>query len=235
MFDFINGEVLLFDKEENWSSFDVIAYIKPAILDYEKKKRGIKQKIKIGHAGTLDPLATGLLVVCTGKKTKQIEQIQGLRKVYTGSFYLGATTPSYDKELPENNHYPIDHITEDLILITAKQFIGKQLQVPPIYSAINVGGKRSYELARQNIELQLSPKPIEIYRFEIVKIELPYVFFEIECSKGTYIRAIARDFGKALNSGAYLYSLRRTKIGDYEVKDALTVRQFVNVLKNINV
>lgn len=123
MFDFISGEILLFDKEENWSSFDVIGYIKPAILDFEEKKRGIQQKIKIGHAGTLDPLATGLLVVCTGKKTKQIDQIQSLRKIYTGSFYLGATTPSYDRELPVNNQYPIDHITEDLILNTAQQFI----------------------------------------------------------------------------------------------------------------
>jgi len=235
MFDFISGEILLFDKEENWSSFDVIAYIKPAVLDFEEKKRGIRQKIKIGHAGTLDPLATGLLVVCTGKKTKQIDQIQRLRKIYTGSFYLGATTPSYDRELPVNNQYPIDHITEDLILNTAQQFIGKQMQVPPVYSAISVGGKRSYELARQNIELELSPKLIEIYRFEIIKIELPYVYFEIECSKGTYIRAIARDFGKALNSGSYLNALRRTKIGDYDVKDALTVRQFVDILKKAKV
>lgn len=242
MFNFIEGEIVLIDKELQWTSFDVIKYLQPAIREFEQKRTGIKQKVKVGHTGTLDPLATGLLVICTGKKTKEVQNIQALPKVYTGSFYIGATTPSYDSELPIDRTYDIDHITENLLLSTVQQFLGKQFQVPPLHSAININGKRSYELARKldgltaitENEMALPPKLIEIYRFEITKIELPLVYFEIECSKGTYIRSIARDFGFALKSGAYLNSLRREKVGDYSVADALKIKDFVHILKSTN-
>ncbi|GIV28352.1 MAG: tRNA pseudouridine synthase B [Bacteroidia bacterium] len=233
MFNFIEGEILLIDKELNWSSFDVVNYLKPAIHDFTKKHFNQKTKIKIGHAGTLDPLATGLLIICTGKKTKIIQEIQNLRKTYTGAFFIGATTPSFDKELPIDNTFPTKHINEQLILKTAKSFIGEQLQIPPEYSAVNIAGKRAYELARLNQPVEIAPKPITIYRFDITKIEGQLVYFEIECSKGTYIRSIARDFGKALNSGAYLDNLRRTKIGDYTIENAIKIKQFVHLLKNI--
>jgi len=231
MFDFTMGEILLIDKELNWTSFDVVNFLRPAIWSYEEKKSGVKNKIKIGHAGTLDPLATGLLIICTGKKTKEIDTIQKLPKTYTGTFYLGATTPTFDREMPVDKEYPISHISKELILSTAQSMIGQQLQTPPIFSAVNVNGVRAYQLARKNMEVVLKPKPIEIYRFEIKNINLPLVDFEIECSKGTYIRAIARDFGKKLNSGAYLYSLRRTKIGNYSVENALPVKKFLEILK----
>jgi len=233
MFDFANGEILLIDKELNWSSFDVVNFLRPAIWNYEEKKSGFKNKIKVGHAGTLDPLATGLLIVCTGKKTKEINTIQQLPKTYTGTFYIGATTPSFDRELKVDKEYPTSHITEELILSTAKSMIGPQLQTPPIYSAVSINGVRAYQLARNNIEVVLSPKKIEIYRFEIKNINFPLVDFEIDCSKGTYIRAIARDFGIKLNSGAYLHSLRRTKIGNYSVDNALPVKKFLDMLKKL--
>jgi tRNA pseudouridine55 synthase len=233
MFDFANGEILLIDKELNWSSFDVVNFLRPAIWNYEEKKSGFKNKIKVGHAGTLDPLATGLLIVCTGKKTKEINTIQQLPKTYTGTFYIGATTPSFDRELKVDKEYPTSHITEELILSTAKSMIGPQLQTPPIYSAVSINGVRAYQLARNNIEVVLSPKKIEIYRFEIKNINFPLVDFEIDCSKGTYIRAIARDFGIKLNSGAYLHSLRRTKIGNYSVDNALPVKKLLDILKQL--
>jgi tRNA pseudouridine55 synthase len=233
MFNFSEGEILLIDKELNWTSFDVVNFLKPAIWSYEEKKTGVRNKIKIGHAGTLDPLATGLLIVCTGKKTKEINTIQQLPKTYTGTFYIGATTPSFDRELKVDKEYPTSHITEELILSTAKSMIGPQLQTPPIYSAVSINGVRAYQLARNNIEVVLSPKKIEIYRFEIKNINFPLVDFEIDCSKGTYIRAIARDFGIKLNSGAYLHSLRRTKIGNYSVDNALPVKKFLDILKKL--
>jgi tRNA pseudouridine55 synthase len=233
MFDFANGEILLIDKELNWSSFDVVNFLRPAIWNYEEKKSGLKNKIKVGHAGTLDPLATGLLIVFTGKKTKEINTIQQLPKTYTGTFYIGATTPSFDRELKVDKEYPTSHITEELILSTAKSMIGPQLQTPPIYSAVSINGVRAYQLARNNIEVVLRPKQIEIYRFEIKNINFPLVDFEIDCSKGTYIRAIARDFGIKLNSGAYLHSLRRTKIGNYSVDNALPVKKFLDMLKKL--
>jgi tRNA pseudouridine55 synthase len=233
MFNFSEGEILLIDKELNWTSFDVVNFLKPAIWSYEEKKTGVRNKIKIGHAGTLDPLATGLLIVCTGKKTKEINTIQQLPKTYTGTFYIGATTPSFDRELKVDKEYPTSHITEELILSTAKSMIGPQLQTPPIYSAVSINGVRAYQLARNNVEVVLSPKPIEIYSFEIKNINFPLVDFEVECSKGTYIRAIARDFGIKLNSGAYLHSLRRTKIGNYSVDNALPVKKFLDMLKKL--
>jgi tRNA pseudouridine55 synthase len=233
MFNFSEGEILLIDKELNWTSFDVVNFLKPAIWSYEEKKTGVRNKIKIGHAGTLDPLATGLLIICTGKKTKEIDAIQQLPKTYTGTFYIGATTPSFDREEEVDKEYPTSHISEELILSTAKSMIGQQLQTPPVHSAVNINGKRSYQLARKNIEVVLNPKPIEIYRFEIKNINFPLVDFEVECSKGTYIRAIARDFGIKLNSGAYLHSLRRTNIGNYSVDNALPVKKFLDMLKKL--
>lgn len=231
MFNFFEGEIILIDKELNWTSFDVVNYIKPAIWSFEEAKYGVRNKIKIGHAGTLDPLATGLLIICTGKKTKQINTIQEFPKTYTGTFFIGATTPSFDREYPVDTTFDISSITEQKILDTSKKFIGIQMQVPPLHSAVNVNGKRAYQLARKNIEVPLKPKPIEIYRFEIKNIQLPFVEFEVECSKGTYIRTLAKDFGLALNAGAYLENLRRTKIGAYDVQNALPVRVFLDWLK----
>lgn len=234
MYNFTEGEIILIDKPLEWSSFDVVKYIKPAIIDYEEYRTGIRNKnIKIGHAGTLDPLATGLLIICTGKKTKEIQTIQSLPKTYTGAFFIGATTPSFDKETPVHHIYPTEHIKQQDIFHTAKSFIGTQLQTPPIYSAININGKRAYDLARKNkpIPSPITAKPIEIYQFNITKINFPLIYFEIECSKGTYIRSIAKDFGEKLNSGAYLHELKREKIGHYQINQAHQVKNFVDTLK----
>ncbi len=231
MFDFTQGEVILIDKPLEWTSYDVIKYIKPAVWTFEEKKIGIRHKIKIGHAGTLDPLATGLLVICTGKKTKSIDTIQQQSKTYTGTFRLGATTPSFDRETDIDEEFSIQHITDEMILNTAKQFIGVQMQVPPIHSAVNINGKRAYQLARKNIEVELAAKPIEIYTFEITQINLPHIQFMVKCSKGTYIRSLARDFGRSMNSGAYLYNLRRETQGDFNVQNAMQIKEFVHLLK----
>ena len=215
-YNFIDGEVLLIDKPLGWTSFDVV----------RKIRNKIKVK-KVGHAGTLDPLATGLLVVCTGKKTKTIESIQVTEKEYTGTITLGNTTESYDLEKEFNGEYAIDHITEKLIFDSTQEFLGDIEQIPPIHSAIKVDGQRVYKKARKGELVELKPRPVTIYEFEIVKIEMPNVHFRIRCSKGTYIRSIAHDFGKALNSGAHLSSLRRTKVGDYDVKKALSIDDFI--------
>lgn len=215
-YNFVDGEVLLIDKPLGWTSFDVV----------RKIRNKIKVK-KVGHAGTLDPLATGLLVVCTGKKTKTIESIQATEKEYTGTITLGNTTESYDLEKEFNGEYAIDHITEKLIFDSTQEFLGDIEQIPPIHSAIKVDGQRVYKKARKGELVELKPRPVTIYEFEIVKIEMPNVHFRIRCSKGTYIRSIAHDFGKALNSGAHLSSLRRTKVGDYDVKKALSIDDFI--------
>ncbi len=211
---FEEGQVLLIDKPYGWTSFQVVNKLKWKIRHTYKLA-----KLKIGHAGTLDPLATGLLIVCTGKFTKRIEEFQAQEKEYTGTFVLGATTPCYDMEKPVDREFPTDHISENSILETAKSFVGEQLQVPPIFSAVKIEGKRAYDYARQSQEVELKAKPIVIREFEITRIEMPYVDFRIVCSKGTYIRSIARDFGEALQSGAYLSALRRTRIGNFWVKD----------------
>jgi len=222
-YDFYTGEVLLVDKPLGWTSFQAVNKIKHAIKNHPSfLVDGIKVKPKVGHAGTLDPLATGLLIVCTGKKTKSINDFMGLEKEYTGAFYIGATTPCYDLEKPVDKTYSIEHITNEMIYGTAKKFLGPQEQVPPIFSAVMVNGKRAYTLARAGEEVELRAKPIEIKEFEITKIEFPEIKFRIVCSKGTYIRSIARDFGLALNSGAHLIELRRTRIGSWLIKDALT-------------
>lgn len=210
--DFIEGQVILIDKPLEWTSFQVVNKLRGHI----RKKFNIK-KIKVGHAGTLDPLASGLLIICTGKFTKKIEEYQGQIKEYTGEITLGATTPSYDLETEVNAVFPLDHITEELIHATAKQFVGEIEQKPPIFSAIKKEGKRLYELARKGIITNIKSRKITISTFEITKIDLPKVNFKVVCSKGTYIRSLAYDFGLALNSGAHLSELRRTKIGDFIV------------------
>ena len=221
MIDIENGCLLLIDKPYTWTSFQVVKKIRY----YIRHKYSIK-KIKVGHAGTLDPLATGLLLVCVGKYTKKIEEYQSQEKEYEGVFTLGATTPSYDLEKPIDKTYPIDHIEEEDILRVAKGFIGEQEQIPPIFSAVRVGGKRAYNIAREDKKVELKPRTISIDEFEITRVELPEVGFRIVCSKGTYIRSIARDFGKALGSGAYLSELIRTRIGEFKLEDAYSIDEF---------
>jgi tRNA pseudouridine55 synthase len=227
IYDFYKGEALLIDKPYGWSSFQAVNKIKYAIKQHPSLLvEGIKVKPKVGHAGTLDPLATGLLIVCTGKKTKSINEFMGMEKEYTGTFFLGATTPCYDMEKPVDKHFPIEHITEKDLHEAAKNFLGIQQQVPPLFSAVMINGKRAYEMARAGEEAEIKPREIEIREFELTDIQLPQVNFRIVCSKGTYIRSIARDFGLALNSGAYLAALRRTRIGDFRVQDAVTPQVF---------
>lgn len=218
---------MLIDKPYTWSSFQAVNKIKHAIKQHPSLiHNGIKSKPKVGHAGTLDPLATGLLIVCTGKKTKTINDLMGQEKEYTGTFCLGATTPCYDLEKPIDQHFPINHITVLNIQQIAQTFIGKQEQVPPIFSAVFVNGVRAYELARKGEDVELKSREIEIKEFEILNIQMPLVDFRIVCSKGTYIRSIARDFGLALGSGAHLTKLCRTRIGNFHLENAVTPQQF---------
>lgn len=221
--DFQNGQVLLIDKPLQWTSFQAVNKMKWVL----KSKLNLK-KIKIGHAGTLDPLATGLLLVCTGKFTKRITELQGQAKEYTGTFYMGATTPSYDLETEIDHTFPTSHITDALIHETIPQFLGEIDQKPPIFSAIKKEGVRLYEHARAGETVEIAARKTTIHEFEITRIALPEVDFRVVCSKGTYIRSLAFDFGKALNSGAHLIALRRTKIGDYDVKNAMDVMAFVD-------
>jgi tRNA pseudouridine55 synthase len=220
--DYQNGQILLIDKPLNWSSFQAVNKIKYALIN----KVGLPKKFKIGHAGTLDPLASGLLIICTGKFTKTISELQGQAKEYKGTFFIGATTPSYDLETEIDNNFPISHIDESLIHETVKQFLGEIDQKPPIYSAIKKDGVRLYEHARAGEVIEIASRKTTIHEFEITRIALPEIDFRVVCSKGTYIRSLAFDFGKALNSGAYLTALRRTKIGDYHVENAVDVIQF---------
>jgi tRNA pseudouridine55 synthase len=230
--DYRSGELLLINKPYTWSSFQAVNKLKHALKKHPSLLLDDKfVHLKIGHAGTLDPLATGLLIICTGKKTKEISSFQDLPKEYTGTFFIGATTPCYDKEKEVDETFPTEHITKELVYETAKSFIGKQEQVPPMFSAVKVDGKRLYKLARIGEEIELKARPIEILEFEITRCELPLVDFRIACTKGTYIRSIARDFGLALDSGAYLTNLRRTSIGDMEIKDALDVQEFLRLLQ----
>lgn len=229
--NFYSGEILLIDKPYTWSSFQAVNKLKHAIKHHPSfLVDGVKIKPKIGHAGTLDPLATGLLIVCTGKKTKTINELMGMEKEYTGTFFLGATTPCYDLEKPVDHTYPTQHITEEAVLKTAESFVGFQQQVPPLFSAIMVEGKRAYELARAGVETELKSREIDLKEFEITAVRFPEVDFRIVCSKGTYIRSIARDFGLALHSGAHLTKLCRTRIGIFELKDAVTPQEFADRL-----
>ena len=219
--EFKSGQILLIDKPLTWSSFQAVNKVRWVI----RKAFDIK-KIKVGHAGTLDPLATGLLVICTGKFTKRLSEFQGQIKEYTGEITLGGTTPSYDLESEVTETFPTDHITEEQIHETTKQFIGDIQQMPPIFSALKKDGKRLYEYARNNEEVIITPRQVNISVFEITKIDLPKVEFRVVCSKGTYIRSLAFDFGKAVQSGGHLSKLRRTKIGEFNADDAICPIEF---------
>lgn len=225
--DFLNGQVILIDKPLHWTSFQAVNKLR-----WEIRQAFNIKKIKVGHAGTLDPLATGLLVICTGKMTKQIDTFQGQIKEYIGTIVLGSTTPSYDLETEINATFPTEHITTDLIHETTKQFIGDIEQYPPVFSAIKKDGKRLYEFARAGEAVEVKPRTINIAEFEITNISDNTVNFRVVCSKGTYIRSLAHDFGKALKSGAHLSVLRRTRIGDFKVENALSPEAFIKTLKN---
>jgi len=224
--DILNGQVLLIDKPLTWSSFQAVNKLKYTL----KNRLGLPKKFKIGHAGTLDPLATGLLIVCTGKLTKSITEIQAQTKEYTGTIHVGATTPSYDLETEIDATFPTTHITETLIHETVKQFLGEIDQKPPVFSAIKKDGKRLYEHARAGEEVEIASRKTTIYEFEITRISLPEIDFRVSCSKGTYIRSLAYDFGIALQSGGHLTALRRTKIGNYSVENGLTPEQFEKLI-----
>ncbi|MBT2557380.1 tRNA pseudouridine(55) synthase TruB [Hymenobacter sp. ISL-91] len=213
-FDFEAGEVLLVDKPLTWSSFDVVRKVKNTL-----------RIRKIGHAGTLDPLATGLLILCTGKKTKQIDLIQAQQKEYTGTFRLGQTTPSFDLETPVDQERPYAHLTEAAIRAAVAQFVGEITQTPPVFSAVKVNGERAYEVARRGEEAVIKSKQVTVVGFELTRIALPEIDFRISCSKGTYIRSLARDLGEALHCGAHLTKLVRTRIGEYRLENALTMPQ----------
>lgn len=217
---YLEGQVLLLDKPLHWTSFDVV-----------KKVRGSIQIKKVGHAGTLDPLATGLLIVCTGKSTKSIQHLMIKEKTYTASFTLGATTPTFDLESTPENFKSVDAITQEELETTVASFLGDQMQKPPVYSAIKKSGTSAYELARRGEEVELEPRHIHIFSFKILAVEMPVVHVEIQCSTGTYIRSIAHDFGQKLGCGAYLSALRRTSIGDYHVDDAVSVDAFLDDLE----
>ena len=220
--DFQTGEMILIDKELNWTSFDVVSKLRNSI----KKKLNIK-KIKVGHAGTLDPLATGLLIICTGKMTKRINEFSGLNKTYVGKMTIGSTTPSYDLETKPNVYYSTEHINKNLIIETAKKFVGKIDQKPPVFSAVKKDGVRLYKLARKGVKVEVEKREIIIHDFLISSINFPEVEFSLTCSKGTYIRSLAHDFGKELGSGAHLSELRRTSIGDYSVDNSLKLMEFI--------
>ncbi len=221
VYDFINGEILLFDKPYGWTSFDLVNKVRSFLCRELKIK-----KLKVGHAGTLDPLATGLMVICTGKATKQVERLQSGDKEYLATLRLGATTPSFDLETEEDGHYPTDHITHDRIQIVLQQFTGTLQQLPPAFSAVKINGIRAYEHARKGTDPVLQEKKVVIHAIELVSFEMPGLVLKISCSKGTYVRALARDIGTALESGAYLTALRRTRSGDFYVEKAFTFETF---------
>ena len=225
--DFQEGQVLIFYKPYHWTSFDLVRKIKIIL------RKRLNQKIKIGHAGTLDPLATGLIILCTGKATKQISGLQDLNKEYIATIELGKTTPSFDLETEVDKKYKLEHITKNLFESVLTTFTGETDQVPPVYSAKKHKGKRAYEFARRGIEIELKPDRINIYELELLEFNLPLVKLRILCSKGTYIRALARDIGKALDSGAYLKTLERTRIGNYCINDAFTIDDFEKDISSI--
>jgi len=221
-FDFETGEILLVNKPLSWTSFDVV-----------KKVRNILRIKKIGHAGTLDPLAEGLLILCTGKYTKKIEEIQAQEKEYTGHFTVGQTTPSFDLETEVDATKDYAYLTEEMIRETARRFEGQIDQIPPLYSAVKINGERAYTVARRGDTADIKAKPILIKSFEITQLALPVVSFRVVCSKGTYIRSLARDFGEALGCGAHLSKLVRTRIGEYELSHALSLTDIQNIRRQI--
>ncbi|WP_321289657.1 tRNA pseudouridine(55) synthase TruB [uncultured Sunxiuqinia sp.] len=224
--DFVKGEVLLFDKELNWTSFDLVQKVRNNLC----RSIGIK-KLKVGHAGTLDPKATGLMILCTGKATKQIESFQAGEKEYFAKLKLGATTPSFDLETEEDAQFETEHISKKKVEEVLQQFIGNIEQIPPVFSAVKIDGQRAYTHARKGTEVKMRPRQINIKEIELVEFLPNHIEIRVVCSKGTYIRSLARDIGKALASGAYLIGLRRTQIGDFRIEDALTTEEF---LKNID-
>ena len=219
--DFEEGQVLLFHKPLRWSSFDVVKKVRNII----KNACNLK-KIKVGHAGTLDPLADGLLIICTGKFTKRIEEIQSQKKIYTGQLTLGGTTPSYDRETEVNKTFETSHINDDLLNETCKKFEGKIMQKPPIFSALKREGKRLYQHAREGTNIEVKSREVEIEKFEITDINMPFIEFKVSCGKGTYIRSLAHDFGNKLKCGAYLTSLTREQIGNFKLDSAYTINHF---------
>ena len=226
--DFQEGKIILIDKPLGWTSFDVVKKIR-----FHVKKKLNLRKIKVGHAGTLDPLATGLLIVCTGRFTKRINELMGLEKVYSGTIKIGSTTPSFDLESDIDHEFPVDHITDEKITMAAQSLTGPLDQIPPIFSAIKVNGKRAYKLARKGEEVELKPKPITVHKFQADSTDFPNVSFIINCSKGTYIRSLARDLGLELDSGAHLTELRRDEIGSFKTENAHSVDSFISLLNQI--
>ena len=227
-FQFLEGEVLLINKPLHWTSFQLVNKLRWLI----KRKLGIK-KIKVGHAGTLDPLASGLMIICTGNKTKEISQYQAAEKEYVATLKFGATTPSYDGETEETYFYPTKHISKELIISVCNQFIGEIEQLPPIFSAIKVKGKKLYQSARKGNKVEIKPRIIRINEIEIISMDLPYIKLRVSCSKGTYIRSLANDLGKAMNTGAWLCKLQRTKIGSKALKNAIEINDFQQMIKSL--
>lgn len=227
-YDFEAGQVILIDKPLEWTSFDVVNKVRYLL----KNHLGLK-KLKVGHAGTLDPLATGLLVVCTGKFTKQIESLQACDKEYVGTFMIGATTPSFDRETEVDKTFLVDHITSQQIDEVLKSFIGEQDQIPPLFSAKQIDGQRAYIAARKGKNIEMKPSRISIEEMTLLDNSFPLITVKIKCSKGTYIRAIARDFGARLGSGAYLHDLRRVSSGDFDLNNAIDILEFEKIIKNL--
>lgn len=225
--DFISGEIIAIDKPLGWTSFDAVKRLRGSI-----QKRLRLKKFKVGHAGTLDPLATGVLIICTGRATRKIEELQSGEKEYIATIELGSTTPSFDLETEVDAYYPVDHIDENMIKETLKSFEGRIMQVPPVFSAVKVDGKRAYKYARNGKELELKPKPINIREIEFISFENNLLKFRVVCGKGTYIRALARDLGQALKSGAHLKELRRTQVGEIRVENCLKIEEAVDLIAN---
>ena len=224
-YDFLGGATLLVDKPQGWTSFDVVNKIR-----YRLKRLLKVKKIKVGHAGTLDPMATGLLIVCTGRSTKKIDQYQNLPKEYTGTITFGATTPSYDAETDPDGRFPTEHLTPELVDQARQRFLGEIEQIPPMFSAIKVDGQPLYKKARKGIKIEVEARKVTIYEFAITRVELPEVDFQVRCSKGTYIRSLAHDLGQALQSGAYLSRLCRTRIGDFALTEAWDLEELTDLL-----
>jgi len=224
--DFIKGEIIPFYKPYKWTSFSIVNKVRWELTHQ------LGTKIKVGHAGTLDPLATGVMILCTGKATKQIEHFQGLTKEYEATLKLGAITASYDREHPESETFPTEHITKELVEETLKQFIGTIEQIPPEYSACKIGGEHAYKLARKGENVDLKPRTLVIEEIELLHYDMPEIQIRVVCSKGTYIRALARDIGKALQSGAYLTALKRTRVGHFRIEDCHTLEEFPQWLQN---